>query len=244
MRKTLSCLVVAAFVFVWTGLAQPGEEEGRALVAKAIKAMGGEEKLKKYNAVTWKEKGTYYGMGEGLPYTGIYSIQHPGQYRMEIEGVFTIVVNRDKGWIKAMGETKDLSKEQMASQISDQRAAWVTTLLPLADKAFTVTALGESKVEDRPALGVKVTRKDYPETKLFFDKKTHLLVKHEFRTKLPDAGFKEVTAETFYSAYREVDGVQSAAKWSLKHDGKLFVEAEITEMKAAGKLDEKVFERP
>src|SRR5437868_15187557 len=49
--------------------------DARAIIDKAIKASRGEEILDKYKAETLKEKGTYYGMGNGIPYTGHYWMQ-------------------------------------------------------------------------------------------------------------------------------------------------------------------------
>src|ERR1700678_4090811 len=73
----------------------------RAIIDKAIQAGGGEEKLAQFKSQTFRETGTYYGMGKGQPYTGVYALQCPGHFRMEIEGVFTMIVAGDKGWIKS-----------------------------------------------------------------------------------------------------------------------------------------------
>ena len=103
------------------------DEKARAVVNKAIKAMGGEKKLAKHQAFRSKEAGTYYGMGEGIPYTGVYAVQWPGQFSMEIEGVFTIVLNKDKGWVKSTGNTVEMPEEQLKKQKSDHFAGWTTT---------------------------------------------------------------------------------------------------------------------
>jgi hypothetical protein len=245
MRKTVGILMTAALALVWSGLAWSGEElDARALVAKAIKAAGGEERMAKFNAATWKETGKYYGMGDGLPFTGKYAMQLPDKFRMEIEGIFILVMNGDKGWIHMNGETKEMAKEQLAAQKSDHRAGLVATLLPLKDKAFALAAIGEAKVEDKPAQGIRVTRKDYPEVKLYFDKKTHLLVKAEFPSKSPEQGFKDVTSEMYYSNYKDIDGARIPTRLVLKRDGKLFVEADVEDMKPAGKLADSMFGMP
>src|SRR5260370_29445128 len=110
MRKTLGIVIAATLVIVWSGVAWSGEDANpRAIVAQAIKAMGGEKNLATHNAATWTEKGTYYGMGEGLPFTGKYQVQMPDKFRMEIEGVFTIVFSGDKGWIHSGGDTKAMT---------------------------------------------------------------------------------------------------------------------------------------
>src|SRR5947209_7066910 len=120
-------------------------KQARAVIDKAIKASGGAEKLAKYQGVTFKQKGTYYGMGDGLPYTANYTVQWPDKIRTEIESVFTTALNGDKGWIEMNGESKEMSKEQLAEEKEEQYARWVATLRPLTEKGFTLTPLGESK---------------------------------------------------------------------------------------------------
>ncbi|HMF20047.1 MAG TPA: hypothetical protein VKE98_22765 [Gemmataceae bacterium] len=244
MRKTMGALLASVLLLGSGALLRSGEDEdGRAIIAKAIKAAGGADNLAKHKSATFKGKGTYYGMGEGLPYAGNYAFQWPDKFRMEIENVFTIVLDGDKGWIKEGDTTKDMTKEQLTQQLQDQKAGWVTTLLPLTDKAFQVKAIGEAKVDKHDALGVKVTRKDYPEVKLYFDKKSGLLLKSTFRTKSPEQKFKEVTQDNYYYQYRDVDGAKLPTKMVIKRDDKLFVEEEVSDYKA-GKVDRKLFAKP
>jgi hypothetical protein len=243
MRKAIAVLCVGA-VSMCAGLARSQDaKDPRAVIDRAIKAMGGEEKLKKHQASTWTEKGTYYGMGDGLPFTGNYAVQWPDKFKMEIEGVFTIVFNKDKCWIKNGGETKELDKEETARQASDHRAGWVTTLLPLKDKAFKLTTIGDAEVEKTPAVGVRVTREGYPDVSLYFDKKSGRLIKSAHRS-FSQENKKEVNAEMYYKDYKEMDGVQVATHLILKHDGKLFVEANVTDVRAMGKLDASMFQKP
>src|SRR5262245_57605941 len=116
MRKSGCAFLVCFLALNVTSRAQADDQaEARAIIDKAIQAAGGEAKLDKFRAHTWKEKGTYYGMGDGIPYTGSYAVQWPGQFRMEIEGYFTMVLNNDKGWMKMPGgDTLEMSKEQLA----------------------------------------------------------------------------------------------------------------------------------
>ncbi len=237
---SLGCAVVLAFGSV----ARSGDDDARGVINKAIEAIGGEARLAKFQAATFNEKGTYYGMGDGLPYTGKYAVQWPDKFRMEIQGVFTIVLNGDKGWVKGNDEAKEMSKQQLAQQRNDHRASWVSSLLPLKDKAFEIKKLANAKVEGKAAQVVQVSRKGYPTVKLFFDSKSNLLVKNEFRSTAAEMDFKAVTMETYYSDYRDVAGAKFAHKFALKRDGKIFVEAEMVDMKAAEKLDAKTFERP
>jgi hypothetical protein len=244
MRKTLGALLAGILVLGGVNFVRPGQEgDVRAILKKAIEAAGGADNLAKHTSGTMKEKGIYYGGEKPEPYTGIYSFHWPDKFRMEIEGFFIEVVNGDKGWTKKGNETKEMTKEQLTQELSDQKAGWITTLLPLEDKAFHLKAIGETKVDKQDTLGVKVTRKDYPEVTLYFDKGTSLLVKSSFRTKSAEQKFKEVTQDNYYSKYRVIDGAKLPGKMVIKRDDKLFVEADVVDYKA-GKVNPKVFARP
>jgi hypothetical protein len=245
VRKCMGLLLAGLVVFVGSGRARPGEkDDARSVVDQAIKAAGGADNLAKQATTTWTETGKYYGMGDGVPFTGKYAMAGPDRFRMEIENFFTLIYNGEKGWIKAGGDTKEMTPEEHATQKHDHQAGWIAHLVPLKDKAFTLTALGESKVDNNPAVAVKVTRKGYPEVKLYFDKKTHLLVKSTWRTKAPEMQYKEVDAEMYYSNYKEVQGAKVPMKLVMKRDGKVFVEAEVQDMKVVDKLDSSLFDRP
>ncbi|MBI3821749.1 MAG: hypothetical protein HY289_03610 [Planctomycetes bacterium] len=239
MRKFLAISLVLS----WTGIALSGGDDGRAIISKAIKAGGGEAKLAKYDSTIMKEKGTYYGMGDGLPYTSVVHMQRPDKFKMEIKGVFTLCVDGDKGWTKSDKGVTDMPKDQLEIQHIGQKAGWIMHLLPLKDKAYTVKADGTAKVGDMMASVVKVSRKDHPTVTLYFDKKTDHLVKSQFKTKSGEQGGKEVTAEFLFSEFKTVDGVTMPHHVVLKHDGKLYVEADVTEMSAA-KFDAKTFAKP
>src|SRR6516162_5757230 len=76
MRKTMGALLAGVLLLGSGALLRSGEgEDGRAIVAKAIKAAGGADNLAKHKSATFKGKGTYYGMGKGLPYSGNYAFQ-------------------------------------------------------------------------------------------------------------------------------------------------------------------------
>jgi hypothetical protein len=218
--------------------------EAQTIIDRAIKAVGGEEKLAKFKSHTWTEKGTYHGMGTAQPYTGKYAVQWPDKFRMEIEGFFTMVLNGDKGWVSMGGATEEMSKEQLAAQKEGQFSGYVSTLLPLKDKAFRLAPVGEAKVGDRPAVIVKVTHEGHRDVLLFFDKENNRLLKSEYKAKAQEQGGQEVKQEVFYSNYGDVDGVRFPMKILITRDGKPYVEAENSDVKAVDKLDEKVFAKP
>jgi hypothetical protein len=245
MRRTVCALLAGVVVLAGADSIRADEQaEAQAIIAQAIKAVGGEEKLAKFKSHTWKETGTYHGMGTAQPYTGKYAVQWPDKFRMEIEGFFILVLNGDQGWMSMAGSTEEMSKEQLAEQKETHYAGWVSTLLPLKDKAFQLAPVGDAKVEDRPAVIVKVTQKGHRDVLLFFDKENHRLVKSEYKAKAQEQGGQEVKQEAFLSNYQDVDGVKMPMKIVIKRDGKVYVEAENSEIKAVSKLDEKVFAKP
>jgi hypothetical protein len=219
--------------------------DAKAIVAKSIEAMGGEAKLEKFNAQTFSSTGTFYGAGDGLPYTGNYALQFPDQFKMEIVGAFAMVLNGDKGWIEGGGETRAMTPEELKNAQEDNYAGWVAALTPLVkDKTFTLATIGETNVDNRPAVGVRVSADKHRDVNLYFDKETNLLAKIQHRTISPEQGNKEVDQETFHSDYKEIEGVKVAMKFLILRDGEKFVEGEVTELKPVGKLDDSVFGEP
>jgi hypothetical protein len=252
MRGILTAATMIGLVLAAPLVARADDEaDMRALIEKAIKAHGGADKLSKFKVVTSKFKGKFYGMGEGIDYSADMSVQGQTQMRLDLSfdagGMkFTIVnvLNGDKGWSSINGKTDDMSKEQIAEGKEDLYFGWVAALYPLTDKEFKLSPLGDSKVGDKEAVGVKVSRKDHRDVNLFFDKKTNMLLKMERQGKDVMGGGADFNQETYYDDYKEIAGTQQPHKLVIKRDNKDFIDAEITEAKPTDKLDDKVFDKP
>jgi outer membrane lipoprotein-sorting protein len=224
----------------------------KALIERAIKAQGGEEKITKFKAETFKGKGKFYGNGEGADYTGEWAVQIPDKIRVQIDAeagnmkfTFIRVVNGDKVWQKFADMTMEVTdKDQLAEAKEESYARWAGTLVPLMGKGFQLASLGEIKVDGKPAVGVRVSHKGHRDINLFFDKDKGLLVRSENIVKDPMAGDKEMTQETLFSNYKEINGVLHPMKVVINRDGKKYVDAEITEMELKESLDDSVFGKP
>lgn len=245
-----ACWVVGVLASVCPAHAE-ADTSAREIVAKAIKAHGGEKAIKKHKASIVKSKGKFHGQGDALDFTGTASIQMPDRNRLEVEFdangqkiTFIRVFDGDKGWHSFNNMADDLSKEAIAEGQEEQYAQSVERLAPLTDKSYKLTALGESKVGDHPVLGVKVEREGHRPVSLFFDKEKNVLLKSETHGKDPMNGGKEFTAEKTYGDYKKVDGVMVAHKITIKRDGKNFVESEVTEAKFVDKLDDGLLVKP
>jgi hypothetical protein len=255
MRKTW-CVVCALAVLLGAGgrLWSGDESAARAVIAKAIEALGGEGKIGKFNAVVMKGTGKFYGMGdEGVPFTGEWDAQGADQMRIRLEGkamdqtfVLTKVVNGDKGWTKLnKDKASPMPRDVLAEEKEQMYGTWVATLTPLKAKGFKLSSLADTKVEGRPAAGVRVSHAGRRDVSLYFDKKTYLLLKSAMTVKnVEDGSNKEMLQEIYYGGYKEFGGAQYPTKMSMRRDGKRYVEGELTEVRPAAKLDAKVFAEP
>jgi hypothetical protein len=221
----------------------------KALLAQAVKAAGGEKNLAKFRAVTMKFKGKSYFMGE-VPFTAEWTVQYPDRSRATVTAEFNnmkftvvTVIDKDKGWMKLNDDTMPLDKERLASEKEQMYARWVSSLVPLGDKGFTLAPAGEAKVDGRDAVGIKVSHKGHRDVSLYFDKKTHLLLKSEAVVK--DMGGQDVKQESFFRDYKEVAGTKRPMKVTIKRGGEKFVDVEeTTEIKPERKLDDRLFAEP
>jgi hypothetical protein len=252
MRKTW-CVTAVALALAAVGAARADDKADlRAVLDKAIKAHGGAEKLAKEKATTFKAKGKFYGLGEGIDYTSDYAIQPPDKFRMTMDfeaGGMKIAVNvvcdGKKGWTKVNDAVTEMDEEGLAELKEETYAGRVQTLVPLIkDKGFELATLGDVKVGDLPAVGVRVSHKGHRDVNLFFDKKSGLLLKIERTVKDQQQGGKERKQESFFSDYKEVDGVQHPMKLVLNRDGEKYVDAEMSDYETKDKLDDTLFAKP
>ena len=116
-------------------------------------------------------------------------------------------------------------------------------LTPLKDKDIKLSPLGEIKINDRPAVGIKIIKKNHPDVDLYFDKQTHRPVQCELRTKEPEAG-QEAAGAWLFSDFKDMGGVQHATRLVLNRDGKKILEIEISEVKPEDKVDDDTFAKP
>jgi hypothetical protein len=227
------------------------ETDLRATIAKAIQAKGGQGESK-YKALTMKGTGTFHGLGEAIPFSGEWHFQGNKQSRFTLEIkvmnqplTFTQVVNNDKGWTKFNDEVKDMSEEELAEEKQAMYAKWVATLVSLKDKTFKLASLGEVKVDDKGALGVRVSHGGKRDVNLFFDKASGLLVKVEHQVKdIKGGGDKEMSEETFFADYKEFKNIKYPTRVTIKRDAKLYVEADMTDIQPLEAVDDALFAKP
>lgn len=221
--------------------------DARNAVQRAFEAHGGIERLSKLKSFVRSAKGEITSFGGTLPATFETSANLPDQSRWAFELdagnqkiAVTLVLNGDKGWQTGAGALKEMTAQQLEEQREEGYLLWLTTLAPLREPGFDFALLPEIKVANDPAVGVKVTRKGKPDIKLYFDKKTGLLVKAERKGK--EAGV-DVTKEYFFSEHKPFDNLKLPTKQLELKNGKKDAEWTISGYKI-GRVDEGVFGKP
>jgi hypothetical protein len=250
MKPFLRAALAIFFVAATGGPARADDKDPLAILDKAIKAAGGEEKLRRLDAMTWKTKASIIINGDSNDITLNSTVQGLDRYRTEFEGKFQdnpfkgiVVLNGNKGWRKFGDEAMDMDEDAVANE---KRMIYLqvlpTKLVTLKEKAYKLEAADEQKIGDKPAAGVKVTPPDGKSFTIYFDKESGLPA----RVVAKVIGFdgQEFTQETTLKDYKDFDGIKKATKSESKRDGEDFVKGEITEFKVLDKVDAKTFEEP
>jgi hypothetical protein len=254
MRTSLFVTLLSGSLLA-AGAARADDAGAQQVIDKAIQAAGGEAALSKWKAAKWSSKGTLHAMGAELPFTAQWAMYWPEKAHMSFDleagGMkinFTLVFNGNQGWIKINDQLMDMDNDRLKEQKESMHLGQVARLVGLKDKAYTLSALPEVMVKDKPAAGVKVEHKDHRDIQLYFDKATGLLVKTAMRVKT-DQG-EDVNQETIYSDYQDAKDEKNnkankvPMKVLIQRDGQPYVESETVDYKVAEKLDDKQFEKP
>jgi hypothetical protein len=251
MNRIIAGVLAVGFVAVLAMRAGAADAvDPKAVLDKAITALGGEENLAKAKTATWKSKGTINFGGNDSEFTSQTTVSGLDHFRQEFEGDFggnkvkgLFIIAGDKGWGLFNDNKMELNKDALANL---KRSAYLNvipmTILPLRDKGFKVQAAGEEKVGDKPAVGLKITPPDGKDFTLYFDKDSGLPVKQVAKV----MGFMgdEFTQETTFADYKDFQGIKRATKIENKRDGQKFQSQQITEFKVPDKVDPKTFAEP
>jgi RNA polymerase sigma factor (sigma-70 family) len=236
-------------------------DEASLLIAKVLKAHGGEAALGKLDTFTLRMKGTSVENGESDELR--CTAQAPGKVRFEVSYFGSeprnqvTVVNGDRKWQKVNdGEATEIAGVQGAEVDHFLKYFGPRAMLQLKDPEMQVTVLGERPVgdsvfDDRKALCARLARKDgkefsglYPrfaqpvsEVLLYFDKDSNLLLKEEWSTE----GKRH---QLFCGDYKRINGIAVARKLALKlADGPVSARGEV-EFEVPDRVDARLFQKP
>jgi hypothetical protein len=249
MRMHLLAIVGVSIALTALGRAQEGSAEAKAILAKAIEAHGGAEKLEKHKAGRIQSKGKLELFG-GAEFTQKIAIQHPNKFRDEMEmqimgnklEIVTIYDGKNAAVLVA-GKKVPLNDAAMKAIQEGAESLRLMKLSGLKEKGVELAEIGEATVNDKPAIGLRVSRKGAKDVNLYFDKKTHLVSKLEHRV-IDPMNEQELTEERIITEYQEIDGMKAAKKILILRDGKRFLEAEISNVQGLDSIDDGEFRIP
>jgi hypothetical protein len=238
MKRMFAAVIVVAVGFCSTVKA----DDPNAIIDKAVKAMGGQEKLEKVHAVQVKGKGTINFGGTESPINGQMISQGFDHYRLEFEIDFgggriqgVTVINGKKGWRKLGDKVTALDEEAL-------RGEKQTVYIQLAVDNPTVLKGKEFKITKAEKSTITVTGPDGKEFSIEFDKDSGLPIK--VVAKVIAFSGDEVYQVATYSTYKDFGGIQKATAMESKRDGDSFLKQELIDFKVLDKVDPKTFDEP
>ncbi len=245
-------LLAMGMLFGSLAISVAQEPKPADVIQKAIAAHGGADALNKAKIAQTTAKGTMNLVGQKVDYatTAIHSL--PDKYKLETTGelaklklVTVQILNGKKTKIRA---TLAGSEQQLPDKAKDEtiQAALVqeaSLLTPLLDaKKFTLKMDKDADVNGSPATVLIVTGNGLKELKLYFDKKSNLLVKMQRKGLAPGAaGIVEVDEETSLSDFKKFGEALLPTKVVVTHDKKEFLSMTVTEWKFLDKVDPATF---
>jgi hypothetical protein len=238
-------LFVGSPAMVWA------QDEARAIIQRAIQAHGGADALGRVRADKVKFKGTLVLQGHNTPFTAETIVQLPSKYKNVLEmnhngdkHTIVHVINGKDIYITLDGRALKPEPAQLAEIRSGLELERAKRLLPLLeDKSYQLAVLEPMQVNDRPAVGVRITGRGRREMRLYFDKEFGLLVRAENRID-GGKGKEEVRQHFFFGDFKDIGGYKRPTKVHAYRDGKQIMDAELLDAKLLDKLDETEFAKP
>ena len=221
-RSDLVAFVVAVSISALGRTVSADDADATAILDKAMKAMGGKDKLKKIVVAVCKFKGTLrLGDNTEHDFTGQIIMQGLDRVRTETEIDFLgqkqkmlAIVNGDKV-IQVFGHMPVQPDDAVARLKRSLNLAIIpVTIAPLAGQRFKIGSAGEEKVGGRPAVVLKVTCPDGTDFTISFDKESGLPVKAVGKVFTLDG--QQVTQERTYSGYKDFEGIKVALAKACK----------------------------
>jgi hypothetical protein len=243
-------LLGVAVLLGWSGGLCLAQESPNAIIERAIAAHGGQQRLARVRADRVRLSGTLHVGASAVPFSNETTVQLPDHFKSVVRltlGERTQVVvhllDGERAAILVDGQAQPVSSSHLAQLRQTLQLDHALRLVPLlTDPAFSLSLLGDTEINERPAVGVRVLGHGQRDVRLFFDRQTGLLVKTE--QLLDGAGGKDVRHEAYYSKYRDVGGYLRAGKVVAYRDGRKVMEAELLSAQPLEQIDPGEFSRP
>jgi hypothetical protein len=240
MRLSGVCTWILISFPALTTAADP-KDDPKAIVDKAIQAVGGAEKLEKVKSHSWKTKGAMTAMGMTLNFTADYTFAAPDKFRFDLDmdaGGMKIKLSAATDGKSAWEQMGDMMREmekEKAIEFNHARICSSLHAVPVERQSLHADVTGESNTESNRRWHHVIMKGN--EMSMFFDKKTGLRQGHFGHRRAP------------VMLRRTCDGGLLRQRWSegstrcrfhrRQETGRGNVRSEDVE-----KVDEKMFAKP
>ena len=118
---------------------------------------------------------------------------------------------------------------------------WQLFLFPLTEPGAVVSLVDDAKVNDKPAVGVRVWHPSLSDAVLHFDKETKLLARLTYDGR---ENGQKVIKEVLVHGHTDFAGVKLPSRTAYKSNGAEFADWTLTAVEPMDQLDAKLFEEP
>jgi hypothetical protein len=240
--KTLKLFsIVLMMSFLNAGHAQTADE----IIEKHVKAIGGREKL---NAIkTVKMTGKLSVQGMEIQMTMYF--RQPNSMRTEsvVQGMTMVNAFDDKtktGWYTnpmSGDKTPQKMNQEQTTSMEETSEMIVGPLTNYKEKGGTVDLIGKEDLEGTEVYKLMLTKRNKNVVYYFLDVSTYLILKETTKTKFED---KEIETESYYSNYKNINGVMLAGTQEEKEGGQLQSQINLDKIELDVPLLDELFVMP
>ena len=248
---TRSLLVVLCMFPLGSTLGADDAKTARPIVDRAVNAVGGAKLLDSQLSLSGTSRGTIHladaqhSVENNWTVQGLDKLEWASDLTMGDQTLkIVLVLDGKRGWIQGNGNTSSELKADLLTPLRQGFAGLrlAETLTPLLDRETKLAPLGELTIDDKPTVGVKVTRKGMPDLDLYFDKKTHLPAKAEMR--ITESNKVEATYAAFFTEYKKVAGRMVFTRLTVKRDDKIVLTMLRSNIESKAKAAAGTFAQP
>ena len=239
--KTRSILLAIFCLSPIVASAQTADE----IITKALSARGGVDKIK---AVQSERVSGTVSFAPGVEGAFVVELKRPHKMHMEIavddQKIIRVYDGKSNGWVvNPFGSSKEVQPmdAEDLKNIADE-ADFDGPLIDYKAKGNQIEFVGKELFDDKPVYRLKLTNAAGGSRFYVFEANTYLLVKWEGTRKVEN---KEVPWESFFSDYREINGMKYAFRIDAGSPGTDIKQALVTEkLEIDPQIDDAHFAKP
>lgn len=225
---------------------EEGKEQGMALIARALEATGGADRVDGIESINSTSNATMTTPQGEMSVAVASTIAYPGKLRQEMTlpiGKITLVLTPEDAFMTSPQGTRDMPDSQRATQEKGFRRNLIYLLKARHEPGFVAVAAGESEIAGTPVKLVQIELEGDVVT-LGIDPASGHVLQMAYTGSNPLSGAVGDVVQT-YSDFRDVDGgFNFAFVTDQSFNGDAIMSAVTDSITINGKVDAKAFTRP